>query len=243
MPWAIPLVTAAISGVSALSAGAKRRKAERAIENMQTPTYSPNQSILDYYQKALQKYETTPTDSAEYKLQKQNILQGTQQGLSALKDRRLAGAGTPALMQNQNNSLLKAAVAGEQRKAQDFARLGQATQMKAAEEGKAFNQNQIVPFEKQYNLLAMKAAGKAAAQNAATQNMYNNANAAASILSGGDGGDGYNGIFSGESKFGKRYGSQSAGAYNWAKNNNMNFGQYSRTAKKVGKKLDGFGYY
>jgi hypothetical protein len=184
MPWVIPLATAAISGISALSAGAKRRKAERGLENMQTPTYAPNQSILDYYQKALQKYETNPTDSAEYKAQKQNILQGTQQGIAASQGRRMAGATIAPLIQGQNNSLLKAAISGEQRKAQEFQQLGSATQMKAQEEGKAFNQNYIAPFEKKYNLLAMKAAGKAAAQNAATQNMYNNALSAASLLAG-----------------------------------------------------------
>ena len=181
MPW-IPLVTAAISGVSALSAGAKRRKAERGLENMQTPTYAPNQSILDYYQKALQKYETNPTDSAEYKAQKQNIIQGTQQGIAASQGRRMAGATIAPLIQGQNNSLLKAAISGEQRKAQEFQQLGSAAQMKAQEEGKAFNQNYIAPFEKKYNLLAMKAAGKASAQNAATKNLYDNSNAAAFMI-------------------------------------------------------------
>lgn len=187
MPWVIPLATAAYSVYSSARAASQRKKAEQGLENMKTPTYQPNQSILDYYQKTLQKYNTSPTDSAEYKLQKQNIQQGTTQAIAAGNDRRMGGASVPAIIQNQNNSLLKASVAGEQRKSQDLARLGQATQMKAGEDKAVWNQNSLAPFEKNYNLKAMKAAGQAQVQNASMQNAYNNLNAAASIYNSGKG--------------------------------------------------------
>lgn len=184
MPWLVPLATAAYSVYSSAHAASQAKKAERGLENMQPPKYKPNQSILDYYQTALSRYNTNPTDSAEYKAQKQNINQNITQGIAAGTDRRLGGALVPALIQGGNNALLKAAVSGEQRKAQDFARLGQATQARAAEEGKEFQYNKIAPFEKNYNLLAMKAAGNRADQRTATQNTYNNLGAASSLLDG-----------------------------------------------------------
>lgn len=70
--------------------------------------------------------------------------------------------------------MLRANVAAEQRKSGDLARLGQAAGMRSGEEGKAFQYNKIYPFEKQYNLLASKAAGQAQVQNQAMQNAYNN---------------------------------------------------------------------
>lgn len=225
MPVIFPLITAGVSAYSAINAANKRKKAERGLESMDTPKYSPNQSILDYYSKALQKYNTNPTDSAEYKLQKQNIQQGTTQGISASNNRRGGGANVPALIQGQNNALLNAAVAGEQRKAQEFGVLGQATQMKSQEDSKAFNQNVIAPFEKNYNLLAMKAGNQAQVQNSATQNLYNNLNAAGTLANNDSGG----------AEWGKEYGSQGAAAYNWAKNNNMNFGQYRNIFNTVSK--------
>lgn len=164
--------TALYSGASAINNYNQARKDEYKLENTKNPTYSESPSILSYYQNALQRYNTQPTDTAEYKLQDQNIKQGTAQGVAALQGRR-SGA-VSSLINTQNNGLLKAAVAGENKKAQEFGVLGNATAMKAAEDQKVFQYNSINPFEKNYNLLAMKAAGRSEAGNAATQNTYNN---------------------------------------------------------------------
>ena len=174
MAFIVPLVTAAASIYSSAHAANQRKKAERRLEGMKTPEYTPNPSILDYYKKALQRYNTNTSDTAEYKLQQQNIKQGITQGIAAAQDRRLGGAITPALIQGGNNAMLRANVAAEQRKSGDLARLGQAAGMRSGEEGKAFQYNKIYPFEKQYNLLASKAAGQAQVQNQAMQDAYNN---------------------------------------------------------------------
>lgn len=68
------------------------------------------------------------------------------QALSSLN--KLRSGNVANIIQGQNNSLLKAAVAGEQRKARDLDVLRGATGMKAGEEGKEFQYNQIAPFEK-----------------------------------------------------------------------------------------------
>lgn len=96
MAFIVPLVTAAASIYSSAHAANQRKKAERRLEGMKTPEYTPNPSILDYYKKALQRYNTNTSDTAEYKLQQQNIKQGITQGIAAAQDRRLGGAITPA---------------------------------------------------------------------------------------------------------------------------------------------------
>ena len=97
-------------------------------------------------------------------------------------------AGVPTLIGNQNNSLLNAAVRSEQEKARQFGVVGQAAGMKTGEDKAAFQQNEVYPFESRYNLMSMNAAGNRADQRQNTQNAFNNASGAASILAGGDGG-------------------------------------------------------
>lgn len=235
MPWIIPLATAAYSIYSSASSASKAKKAEKGLEESlkNTPQYKPNQSILDYYQTALNKYNVNPSDTREYKLAQQGIKQGTVQGLRYLQDRRSGLAGVPSLIAGQNNALLKAAVTAEQRKDMELSRVGQAASMKAGEQSKAFQQNEMYPFEAKYNLLATKAAGERANQRQAISNLYNNASAAISLAP-----EQTTEI----EKFGDRYGKQSADAYNWAKANQMNFGQYKRLGNKIGSSLMNYGY-
>jgi len=185
----IPLITAAISLGSSAVAKRKAKQAEKEAENMLggSPKYKPNQSILNYYDEALRRYQTSPTDTAQYKMDKQNIKQSTVQGLSSLNKLRIGDVSN--LIQGQNNSLLKAMTNAENRKPQEFQVLGQAARMKAGEDSAAFRQNELYPFEGKYNLMTMRAAGERANQRQSTQNAYQNALAAASIMADGDGGD------------------------------------------------------
>jgi len=185
----IPLITTGISLLSSANQKAQAKKAEKQAEESlnNAPKYSPNQSILNYYQQALQKYNTSPTDTSQYKMDNQNIKQSTVQALSSLNKLRSGDIG--GIIQGQNNSLLKAAVNAENRKAQEFGVLGNATNMKAGQEAKAFQQNEVYPFEGKYNLLTMKAAGNRAASRQSLQNAYNNASAAVGELSGGSNGN------------------------------------------------------
>lgn len=234
----IPLITGALSLISSARAKKKANDDEKQAEDSlnNAPKYSPNRSILNFYDEALRKYETNPTDTREYKATQQGIKQGVVQGLNALRDRRSGLAGTPALITSQNNALLNAAVKSEQKKAQEFGVLGQASQMKAGEDNKAFQQNEIYPFEGKYNLLTLKTAGNRAVQRQETQNAYNNLSAAAGLN------DGLDSQLKTQNNFGKTYGSQGSGAYNWAKANNMNFGQYKRQGNRVGRSLMNWGY-
>lgn len=196
----IPLITAAASLGSAAVKARKAKQSERQLEESlnNSPKYKPNQSILNYYDDALRKFKTSPTDTAEYKRDAQNIKQGTTQALSSLNKLRSGNVG--GIVQAQNNALLNAAVKAEGRKEREFAVLGNAANMKAGQEGKAFQQNELYPFEAKYNLLSTKAAGYRAAQRQNTQNAYQNISAAAAQLAGdedegGKGKDWLKGIF------------------------------------------------
>jgi len=170
-----PYVAAAQSGIGLIQSvmGAIReRRAEKALEKMKSPTYTPNQSIMDYYNQALSRYNTSPTDTALYKRQQKNILGGTAAGLGMLQNRRAGQAGVSGLIRNQNDAFLNAEVAAEQQQNQRFSQLGGATGMKAGEERTAFDINQQQPFDRKYNLLAMKAGGGAQIMNAGLQNLY-----------------------------------------------------------------------
>lgn len=148
------------------------RRAKKALENQQTPIYTPSKSISDYYNQALQRYQESPYQSNLYKMQAQNIARGTAQGLSALQDRRSALAGVSGLVQNQNDALLKATAAAEQQKDQRFGQLGAASQAMGAEERQAFNINKMLPYQNRRDILTQKASGYAQMLNAGLSNFF-----------------------------------------------------------------------
>jgi hypothetical protein len=80
--------------------------------------------------------------------------------------------GISSLIQGQNDATLKAAAAAEQQREQRFSQYGQAASAMGAEERQAFNINKMMPYEKRYNLLAMKAQGNNQMANAGLQNIY-----------------------------------------------------------------------
>jgi len=163
---------AGIGLLQGLFGGRKARKAQKELENLQTPTYDPNQSILSYYNNALQRYNVNPYNSTLYKTQQQNIGRGVNQGIGALNDRRSGLAGIASLIQGQNDSLLKAGIAAENQKDQRFSQLGSATNMKVADDLRGFQYNKLAPYEKKYNLLAMKAGANAKTANDGLQNIF-----------------------------------------------------------------------
>jgi hypothetical protein len=168
------IAAAAQAGIGLLQTGIGMWQASRAqkkMERLQTPTYAQNAGVLDYYNKALQRYNTNPYESGLYKQQTQQIGRNVAQGLSALNDRRSAVAGVARLVQGANDASLNAGLQAEIRQDGFLRQLGQATGMKAAEDRAAFQQNQIAPYEKKYNLLAMKAAGGNQIANAGLQNV------------------------------------------------------------------------
>ncbi len=173
-PWGAA-AQGAIGLAQTIGGWIQNRRATKQLEKLQSPTYSQNQGILDYYNKALERYNVSPTDSALYKRQTKNVLRGTAQGLGMLQDRRTGQAGVSGLIGRQNDALLNAEVAAEKEKDIRYGQLGQATGMKAGEDKMAFDINQQQPFQRKYNLLAMKAGGGASTMGAGISNLYGGA--------------------------------------------------------------------
>lgn len=154
-----------VGGIQSLINGGKAKRAQRALENLQTPTTTEDAAINNYYQRA----NANPYDTAFYQNQVQGINRGTVAGLSALQDRRSALAGVSGLVRGQNDALLRAGATAEQ---QQRAMLGQATQMKANDNNRVWEINKYMPYQKQFALLSQKAGAANQGVNAGLSNMF-----------------------------------------------------------------------
>lgn len=143
--------------------GGKQKRATRALEKY-IDSYKTPESILDYYNKALQRYNVNPYTSAMYRSQQDQIKGGTAQAINTLQDRRSVLGGLSSVIQGQNDSLLRAAAAAEGQQAQALNEVGQASGMKAADDR--------YKFENKANLLAMKAGGATDLFNSGLSNIY-----------------------------------------------------------------------
>lgn len=192
-----------IGALQGLIGGIKAKKYQKQLENLQTPTYTPNKSILDYYNTALQRYNVNPYSSNLYKQQQQQGQRGLATALSVAREGGNTNARLSTLLQGYNDNLLKAGTAAEAEQNQRFGQLGQATGMKAGEDRMAFQQNEIAPYEKKYNLLAMKAGAANQTANAGLSNIFGGLSSAQQmamlnkIYGQGGGGGGYSNIFGG----------------------------------------------
>lgn len=151
-----------------------RKKAERQMEAMldKSPAYSANKGISDYYQEALNRYNENPMQTAMYQNQMRNAQRVTAQGIGALQDRRSALAGIGRLAQVQNDASQNALAQAERLKESRFSTLGQATGMKAGEERRAFDINQMTPYQRRLQMAQMKASAANARSDAGLQNMF-----------------------------------------------------------------------
>lgn len=152
-----------IGGIQSIVGSRRAKKAQNQLEGL-VNSYQPNQSILDYYNKALSRYNPDPYNSAMYRMQNQQAGRGLATGINALQDRRSALMGLPSLISNYNNANLKAAATAEQQQAQALSQLGQATGMKANEDARK--------FDMKYNLLGQKASGGNQIMNAGFRNIF-----------------------------------------------------------------------
>ncbi len=170
----LPLIAAqAALGIGqAIGGYFQKKKATKELERMQSPTYTANQGIMDYYNKALQRYNVDPYQTSMYKMQQQSANRGLASGLNALQSRRSALAGVSNLVQGYDDASLKAGAAAEQQQGQNLSQLGQAAGMKAGEQQNEFNINQQQPFERKYNLKAMKAGGGNDIMNSGISNIF-----------------------------------------------------------------------
>ena len=152
-----------IGGIQAIIGAGKAKKAQKQMNRM-LDSYKPNESIMDYYNKALSRYNANPYQSSEYQMNMRNADRTTATGLSALGDRRSAVGGVSRLAALQNDASLKAGAQAESEQGQRLAQLGQATAMKVPEDK--------YKFEAKYNLLGQKAGAANQTVNAGISNIF-----------------------------------------------------------------------
>lgn len=150
-----------------------KKKKERDLENFAN-SYQPNSSILDTYNKALQRYSTNPYQSQFYQNAQNNIQRNLTTGINATQSRR-GGLGTiGALTQGADDAGARAGITAENMQGQQLSQLEQAARMKAAEETKK--------YDMLFNLKAMKAGAANQQQSAGLQNMFQGLGNASNLL-------------------------------------------------------------
>jgi hypothetical protein len=152
-----------VGGIQAIIGAGKAKKAQKQMNKM-LDSYKPNESIMDYYSKALNRYNSNPYQSTEYQMNMRNADRTTATGLNALGDRRSAVGGVSRLAALQNDASIKAGAQAESEQGQRLAQLGQATAMKVPEDK--------YKFEAKYNLLSQKAGAANQTVNAGISNLY-----------------------------------------------------------------------
>lgn len=172
-------ISGAIGGLQTLvglgqSLFSGRKKQERAFNAQidKAPKTQSNQSIMDYYNQALQRYNVNPTDSALYKRSMQDINRGVATGLSSLQDRRSGIAGASSILRASNDAKLNAEVAAENEKSSRFNQLGSATDAKAADDRYVFDINELTPFNLRTQLAGMKLGAANENFRAGQQNIF-----------------------------------------------------------------------
>jgi hypothetical protein len=147
----------------------KRAQAELERQAANSPLRKESKSLNDYYQQALNRFKESPYQSAAYQQAMQNARRTTASGLGALQDRRSAIGGISRLGGLESRASQGAVAQGEQMQAQRFNQLGQATQMKKANEDELFDINVMTPYQRKLQLEQMKAAAAGERYNAGMQ--------------------------------------------------------------------------
>lgn len=168
-PWGA--IAQGAIGLGQFIAGAiQRRKGEKAAE-AQIGKLGPDQGILGYYNQALSRYGVSPTESAMYKRQMQNIQRAGATGLAGAQGSRARMGAASSIARSLSDATLGAEVAAEQEKSRRFGVLGGASQMAAAEKRR--------PEELRLQMALQKAAGGSQIANVGMSNIFGGIQSAA----------------------------------------------------------------
>lgn len=172
----VEMVAAGLQGLAGLGQMifSGRKKAQRELDALdsQVPQYEGSKPLSRYYQTALQRYYTPPSQTAMYKRNMQNVERSAMSGLRALQGRGGALAGVNQLMANKNNALLNTEAAAEQEQNRRFNQLGFASNMLTSDQLRQFQYNKLMPFQRKDRLSQMKLAASNARFDAGIQNIF-----------------------------------------------------------------------
>lgn len=135
-----------------------------------SPIYKPDKSIQDYYQQALNRYNENPFTSATYL---ENLRQANRAGANALSAMQSRG-GAVGTIGRINQGIMDAkgrAIANTmQNKSTEFNQLANATSMKGGQTAKAFDINQLTPYQTRLGLSGQQLAASNEQAGAGWQN-------------------------------------------------------------------------
>jgi hypothetical protein len=165
MPVSVGLITggAQVLGGLAQSIFSGKRKAEKDLENYAN-SYTPNSSILDYYNKALARYSSNPYTSQYFQNQTNQIGRNLATGIGAAQDRHSGLASIGGLVQGADDATAKAGATAENLQGQALGQLGQASKLKAGEDEKK--------YDLLYNLKSLKAGAANQQESAGLSNAF-----------------------------------------------------------------------
>lgn len=157
LPLLVPaLAQAGIGVIQSATSGA--RKAERDFENFakKRPVAVESKSLNDYYQRSLNEVNQNPYQSAQYLISKQEADRRLASGIGAMQGRGGALNTISKLDLMRKDSGNQAIRNAESYRGQNLNRLGQATQMKTAQDRYLYDVNQATPFNTMLGIKQMK---------------------------------------------------------------------------------------
>ena len=150
-----------------------QRKAEKKLtkEIEAIPEYTKSPSILDFYEQARQRYGVSPTQTAAYKRQMQNIQRAGATALAGAGGARGRMGAASTIARQLSDATLGAEQAAEQEQARRFGQLGQAAQMMRGEDVMS-EQRKLLKQEQRLRQASARAAGAAAIKRAGLTNIF-----------------------------------------------------------------------
>lgn len=177
-----------LSGVGQTAFSGQRRAERDLTKQIEAiPEYTKSPSILEYYEQARQRYGVSPTQTAMYRQQMQDIERTGAGAVSQLRGSRERLGGTSTILNSLLRAKLGANVAAEQEQNRRFGQLGAAAQMMRGEDVMK-QQRDLMKQEQRIRQAAAKAAGRAAVQRAGLTNIFGGLTdiGKAAALEGGD---------------------------------------------------------
>jgi hypothetical protein len=159
LPLLVPaLAQAGIGVLQAATSGAG--KAQRDFENFakKRPVAVESKSLNDYYQRSINEVNQNPYQSAQYLISKQEADRRLASGIGAMQGRGGALNAISKLDLMRTDAQNQAIRNAESYRGQNLNRLGQATQMKTAQDRYLYDVNQATPFNTMLGIKQMKSA-------------------------------------------------------------------------------------
>lgn len=172
MPLYLTAAQVALGAGQSIFSGKNERQADYENYLKRNPQYTGGNSINDYYNKALARYNVNPYSSPLYAMQTQNANRATNQALASLGDRRAGIGSIGKLTGIQDDATLKAGITAEADQARRLSQLGGAANALTQNQKYAYQVNQLNPYLRQLQQKQQAFSGASNVYNAGLSNIF-----------------------------------------------------------------------